>query len=407
VDYDILIIGGGIVGISLVSALSHLPLRIALIEQKPLSIDSQKDWGGRPIALNYASSRILKNLIPWSDLAAHINPIETVHISEQGRFAAARIKAREMNVPVLGYVIPANALMRIFTQALMQKAALMPLTLHVLNPAQCVALTKHHMSWQAVIKQNDQSLTLFARLVIAADGSHSSTRQLVGIDIQNVNEGQTAVSTTLHMAHPSAHTAYQRFTKQGIIAGLPLLGNKLGFVWTAPNALIAELTLLNPSDFLTRIQHVFAYRLGKFLAYDTPSVSPIKSFIAAPQAQPGFILLGNAAHTLSPIAAQGLNLALQDMASLVDILTKVLDTTKDLADPRISQDYLTARLPVQKQLLRFTEHLPNIFKLQFGPLTLLRNSGLLAFDLIPYLKRNTSRRLMGIYGRLPSLVRSS
>ncbi len=181
----------------------------------------------------------------------------------------------------------------------------------------------------------------------------------------------------------------------------------MGLVWTAEQSVIDELQLLTESDFLMRLQTVFAYRLGEFLERGKLSVYPVKSFIAELQAQPGLVLLGNAAHTLSPIAAQGLNLALQDMAELTDILTEAFHAKKDLADPSISQTYLAARLPVQKQWMGFTENLASLFKQKFAPLTLLRNSGLLTFDLVFPFKRNIARRLMGIFGRLPPLVRGS
>ncbi len=406
-DYDILIIGAGIVGVSLVLALSHLPLRIALIEQAPLNqTDSAPVTESKPIALNYASVRILQTLIPWLDLSACANPIEAVHISEQGCFAAARITAKEMAVTALGYVVPGAQLGWILTKALFQEnKTSRQLALDIFNPAQCQALIKKAHTWEAVITEKGEAKTICARLVIAADGSHSVVRQLLDIAIKKQSEGQAALVTTLNLARHHHHIAYQRFTTQGIIALLPLLGNKVGFVWTAPQPIIEELQLLTESEFLVRVQSLFAYRLGYFLESGPLNIYPIKSFIAESQVQPGLILLGNAAHTLSPIAAQGLNLALQDMAELADILTQAFNMKKDLMDPSIGQRYLAARLPLQKQLIRFSENLGNVFKQKFGPLTFIRNGGLLAFDLITPLKINTSRRLMGISGRLSPLVR--
>ncbi|BBB14969.1 2-polyprenyl-6-methoxyphenol 4-hydroxylase [Candidatus Rickettsiella viridis] len=406
-DYDILIMGAGMVGTSLALALSHLPLRIAIIEKTSFNLDITPNLDSKPIALNYASSRILKNLIPWTDLSAYANPIEQVHISEAGCFAAARIKAKAMGVSALGYVIPASLLGCAFTKALIPLTeGSKPLRLDLFNPAQCQALLKNEQVWEAHITTETGELqTISARLVVAADGSDSIVRQLLGIKVQAQSKGQMALVTTLKLARHHHHTAYQRFTSQGVMAALPLLGNQVGFVCTAPQHQIEERQSLSKSEFLAWVQSLFAYRLGQFLESGSLRSYPIKSFIAEPQAQAGLILLGNAAHTLSPIAAQGLNLALQDMAELADRIAKAFVAQKDLADSSISQAYLAARLPAQKQLIGLTENLGRLFQEKFRPLTLIRNSGLLAFDLVSPLKQNISRRLMGTHGRLSPLVR--
>lgn len=406
-DYDVLIVGAGMVGASLALALSPLPLRIAVVEKTLFNLDTIPNLESKPIALNYASSRILQNLLPWEELSVYANPIEQVHISETGCFSVARIKAKTMGVSALGYVIPAAVLGSIFANALMQLAkASKPLRLDLYHPAQCNHLVKKQQTWEAQITTAAGELqTISARLVVAADGSDSVVRRLLGIKVKNEKEGQMALMTRLKLARHHHHTAYQRFTPSGVIAALPLLGNQVGFVYTAVKHQIEEQQLLSNSEFLAWVQSLFAYRLGQFLESGPLHVYPIKSFIAEPQVQAGLILLGNAAHTLSPIAAQGLNLALQDMAELADLIVKAFVAKKDLADASISQAYLQVRLPAQKQLIGLTENLSTLFQEKFMPLTLIRNSGLLAFDLVSPLKRNVSRHLMGIHGRLPALVR--
>lgn len=408
-DYDIIIVGAGIVGTSLALALAHLPLQIAVLEKIPFnSTDSIPEPQGKPIALHYASSCILQTLIPWLDLAAYGNPINAVHISEAACFATGRITAQEIGVSALGYVISATQLAWICIKALLHvaKSNVKKSTLTLFNPAYCQALVRTKQVWEThVVTSQTESLTITAPLLIAADGSHSLVRHLLGIGIQQKSTDQLALVTSLHLARHHRHIAYQRFIDEGIVACLPLLGNRVGFIWTAVQAVIDPLQSLTESDFLDRVQSLFGYRLGKFLASDPLHVYPIKSFIAERQAQSGLILLGNAAHTLSPIAAQGLNLALHDMAELANILTHAFHKQTSFADPEISQAYLAARSRAQKQVMGFTKNLSCLFNQTFGPLTLLRNSGLLAFDCFSPLKRTISRRLMGIHGRLPPLVR--
>jgi len=406
-DYDILVIGAGVVGTSLVLALAHLPLRIALVEQRAFESADPPALKNKPIALNYASIHILQTLVPWSALSVHANPIKMVHVSEQGRFAAARIKAKEMGVTALGYVIPATQLNKVCTEALLQRATVSKnekYGIDLYNPAQCKALTKTTNGWEILITtpKNKTALTIHARLLIVADGSHSVTRNLLGIKVKKQRVEQRALSATLSLARHHHYTAHQRFTREGVVACLPLSENNVGIIWTAAHPFIDELSVCAEFDFLARLQSIFSYHLGKFVTSGPRCVYSTKSFIAELQAKPGLVLLGNAAHTLSPIAAQGLNLALLDMVELVDILIQAVYENKDLADPWISQTYLTNRLPPQRRSIGFTENLASVFRLRFIPLTLLRSSALLAFDLVPFFKKNISRRLMGIHGRFPA-----
>lgn len=154
---------------------------------------------------------------------------------------------------------------------------------------------------------------------------------------------------------------------------------------------------------MENLQQQFSYRFGKLLHMTKPQIYPIKSCISGTQAQAGLILLGNAAHTLLPIAAQGLNLGLQDMAECVDVIANALEYDIDLADASLALSYLKSRLTAQRRIINFTEQLTRLQTR--GPLTFIYNNGLLAMDLLSPCKRNLSRHLMGIHGRLPSLVR--
>lgn len=407
-DYDILIVGAGIVGSSLALALSNLPLKVALIEKMPFKCNSVLPLNSKPIALNVSSIRILQTLSLWPALAPYANPIESVHISQQGYFAQSRISAKDMGVPQLGCVIPAARLGKEFIKALTQRAASktsLQASLDLFNPAECQAIKKLEQGWEVTLTQQDEKLIIYPRLVIAADGSDSTVRNLLNIDIKTRRKSEAALTTMLDISRHHRHIAYQRFTDNGIIACLPLIDDKIGVVWTAAEQTINELRLLPAADFLEKLQQHFSYRFGKLLLNTKPQVYTLKSFIAETQAQPGLILLGNAAHTLLPIAAQGLNLALQDMSELADIIANALSTKKDLADPSLSLSYLNARLTVHKQVMRFTEQLVERFQTGSKSLTFIYNNGLLAMDLFSPCKRNLSRRLMGIHGRLPNLIR--
>lgn len=409
-DYDILIVGAGVVGSSLALALSNLPLRIALIEKKPFKEDAKLSdnlHNDKPIALNAASIQILQTLSLWPALLPCANPIESVHISQQGYFAQSRINAKQLGIPQLGYVVPAAGLGAECTKALIQcsinkipKAA----SLDLFNPAQCQAINKLPQTWEVTFTQQQEKFIIYPRLIVAADGSDSTVRKLLNIGIKISSETKAALVATLTMSCHHQHIAYQRFTDSGIIACLPLVGNKIGLVWTATKPIIDALPDLLLTDFVEKLQQHFNYRFGKLNCDNKPQIYPLKSFIAEIQAQPGLVLLGNAAHTLLPVAAQGLNLALQDMSVLADIIADSLLTKKDVAGAGLSHAYLNARLSIQKQIIGFTEQLEQL-QTRFKPLTFIYNNGLLAMDILPVCKRSLSRRLMGTHGRLSRLIR--
>lgn len=408
-NYDVIIMGGGLVGSVLALALSKYPLQIALVEQRSFALAPPIDTGAsKPIALNYASIAILKNLGLWSAIASMVSPIHAVHISEQGTLASAKIQAQAIGVSTLGHVISAAQLAWKLTQALRHASAQGNIDLW--NPARCQGLNRHAHGWEVTIQTDTTSQTLDASLVIATDGVNSTARQLMGISLQKKNEAfkTQALVTTLHTSKLHDQVAYQRFTQQGILAFLPLLRkNRVGLVWTAPEMTIQTLIQLDDADFLARLHALFPKRLGSFSAKEAVQAHTLETFIAKKQAEPGFILLGNAAHTFSPIAAQGLNLALHDMAVLVDQIWVTLDAKKPLSHPSLTEQYLQQRLPAQRQIMSFTQRLTQIFSPRVQGLTLLRNSGLLVFDFIPLFKKTVSRRLMGIQGRLPTLIRGT
>lgn len=407
-DYDILIVGAGVVGTSLALALSHLPLQIALIEKAPFDSDAASSLlpKSKPIALNLASLRILQTLNVWPALEAYTNPIESVHISKQACFALSRINAKDLGVPQLGAVIPAARLGYELTKTLLQIAASKTArgALDLYNPARCESISQHEGAWQVVFNHlQDKKRIIYPRLIIGADGTDSTVRSLLNIGLKISSTSEAALTTFIDISCHHQHIAYQRFTQQGIIASLPLRDNKIGLVWTSTQQTIEALQNLTESEFLENLQQHFSYRFGKLLHVTKPHVYSLKSGISETQAQAGLILLGNAAHTLLPIAAQGLNLGLQDMAECVDLVANAWQQHKDLADASLALSYLKSRSVAQQQIIGFTEQLTRLQTR--GPLTFIYNNALLAMDLLSPCKRNLSRRLMGIHGRLPSLVR--
>lgn len=392
-SYDITIIGAGPIGAALALALSPLPLRIALLEANPLSLQIKPEQDSRALALTYSSTQILKEIDVWPALSASATPIQTVHISDRGHFGFTRIKAQQENVPALGYVVPAYTLATELNKALFTGTK----SFTILNPAKVKSLQPAASGWHLTVETETGNKDLHSQLIIAADGTHSTIRSLLGITVTAKEYAQSALVTTITLARDHGNTAYERFLANGALAMLPMQNMQCGCVWTAPHAAIKTLLHLADEDFLQQLQMTFGYRLGKILTIGKRYTYPLKMIYANEQVRPGFVLMGNAAHTLHPIAAQGFNLGLGDAAALAKVLVEANHMGKNLSDLQLLESYVCSRQKTVAWIMRFTDQLTRFFAYEFMPLTVARDMGLLAIDLLPSLKHRLAKRLMGSF----------
>lgn len=403
--FDILICGAGLIGTSLALALAPLSLRVVVTEALPLKTDIDLQSDGRSLALNYASVKILEAIGVWPQLAEFATPIKTVHVSERGRFGKLRFNAEDEQVAALGYVIPAPLLAVTLNRALLAHK-----TLHLFNPAKVTALTKLHSllsdgaGYEVTLQNTAGEQKISAGLVIAADGANSILRELMGIVTQTQVYNQSALATRVTTTLPLNNIAYERFIAGGALALLPLAGNKAALILTGDNNFIQELNSLDEITFLQCVQSYFGQRLGAFLQVEKRHAYPLKSISANEQVKNNFVLLGNAAHTMHPIAAQGFNLGLQDVALLAEVIAKAVAGNRDFANLNHLQSYEQQRQKAQQRIMRFTHNLITIFTHDFLPLSLARSTGLKLLDLMPPIKHRLAAQLMGISGDLSKLT---
>jgi 2-octaprenyl-6-methoxyphenol hydroxylase len=396
-DYDLIIVGGGLVGASLCLALAHLPLRIALIEAKSFNSSNQNP---RSIALSYGSSRIFTGLEVWQDLLPFSTSILSIHVSDQGHFGTSLIQASDTKVPALGYIIAHSHINQILLNHLSQK------NIKLFAPAEITAINKNeHDDWQLQLSYNEQPLLLKTKLLIAADGNNSFIRQQQNIPVTEQCYPQSAILTKVTLKHPHQHIAYERFTKDGAIALLPLDENKASVVWTLPHSAAQE--IINGSDelFIEKLQKAFGFRLGNFLTVSAKYLLPLKMTVAQQQIKPGLLLLGNAAQSLHPIAAQGFNLALKHVAILAELINSHYHDNKEINYYLLLKEYEQQTKRDRQQIIKFTHYLTKIFSNNIFPLNAFRNSGLVLLDILPVPKKLFAKKCMGIHGRLPLLLR--
>jgi 2-octaprenyl-6-methoxyphenol hydroxylase len=399
-DYDILIAGGGMVGASLARAVAGLGLKIAVLEPVRAEAAVQPSYDDRVIALAYGSRLILDAMGVWKPLAANAQPIERIHISDRGHFGFAHLDCREESTPALGYVLTARAIGASLLADIETQAGL-----DWLSPANLLSfqtMTDHVL---ANIEVDGQIRQLSARLLVGADGGDSAVRRQLDPPLRQWTYGQTAVIANISPSKPHGNVAYERFTDSGPLALLPMSEHRCSLVWTQRDADVDELLGLDDAAFLQRLQRRFGFRLGRFHRLGRRAAYPLRFTQVKKMFAPRVLLIGNAAHSLHPIAGQGFNLGLRDVAQFADSLAQAAAQGEDPGATAVLQAYAAARMPDQQGVGLMTDGLARLFSNPLPPLRLARNAGLLALDMLPPLKRRLARQFMGLQGRLPRLSR--
>jgi 2-octaprenyl-6-methoxyphenol hydroxylase len=385
-DYDILIVGGGLTGLALGCAIRHLPLRIGIIDATTHISDN------RSIALSRGSQQFFEQQKLWSMLADAAACIKQVHVSDKGHFGMTRFTAEESRVPALGYVIPYKNLQNTLSQTLTIQGS-MRASINWICPATVQSMSPSENGWALTVNTGQ---TYTAQLIIAADGANSTIRKLQEIPVIEQYAGQTAIIANVHITRPHKHIAYERFTSKGAIALLPIDEKTYALIWTVPTEEAASYLALETKTFLSKLQHEFGYRLGRFTDA-TPRYSHVlKQCYAEQQIKPGIVLLGNAAHTLHPIAAQGFNLGLRDIDCLAKMIEQALNRHQSLGELKILEKYVNQRIGDQKKLMQFTNGLVRLFSHPSSIVRIPCNLGLLALNFPSPLKKAACRYAMGV-----------
>jgi 2-octaprenyl-6-methoxyphenol hydroxylase len=398
--YDLVIVGGGMVGASLAIALGGGPLRIALLEAVPFRADAQPSYDDRAIALAYGTHRIFTGMGLWEALRGETTPIHSIHISDRGHFGFTRLDCRDEGVEALGYVAVSRAMGAVLVERLQQ----LP-NVDVLCPAPVsnVVIGGHHA--EVVIDGAGAPRRLTANLVVAADGASSRVRDWLGIGALRWEYGQTAVITNITPERPHHNRAFERFTDSGPLALLPMADNRCSVVWTVRGKHADEVMALDEASFLNALQERFGGRLGTFLRTGARRAYPLMLVRAEEHVRPRLALIGNAAHTLHPVAGQGFNLGLRDVAVLAEVLSDAAAAGRDIGTLDVLQSYAQWRRRDQFKMIAFTDGLARVFANPLAPLRVLRDVGLLAVDVVPYIKHTLTRHTMGLAGKLPRLAR--
>lgn len=401
---DVAIAGGGLVGASLALALAQLQLKVALIEAAPFGALDQPSFDERSTAISNGSRRIFEALGVWPLIEREATAIRRIHVSDRGRFGFTRIDAKEQGLSALGYVV----VNRVMGAALWRRLQAEP-SIDVLAPAKVQSMQLQPHSQRIECETEGGVRIVAAKLAIAADGARSTLRQTAGIGSSTWDYEQVALVSNVLSQHFHDHVAYERFTDAGPLALLPLTEGRLGVVWTFRPNTAREMATLGDAEFLARLQDTFGFRLGRFTRVGQRQLYPLALTRSDEYVAERLAIVGNAAQTLHPIAGQGFNLGLRDAVSLAEVLADGLAQGGefDAGDGMWLQRYREWRAADRSNIVRFTDGLVRVFSQPLGPIKLLRDAGMLAFDLMPAAKDALSQLSLGAAGRVPRLARGA
>jgi 2-octaprenyl-6-methoxyphenol hydroxylase len=389
-DFDLIIVGAGLAGNCLALALKDSGLKLAIVEASNPSALRDAPQGERALALAAGTIILLESLQAWSGIAAKASPIKRIHVSDRGHFGKTRITAREQGVDALGYVI----LARDIEQHMAELVEQCNITRYF--DSRVAGLISGLDAINISLKQYGKSINLSAQLLVGADGGQSTVRKLLEIPQQISDYGQTALVTTVESSLPHADTAYERFTASGPLAFLPIKSRLSSVVWTRTHEQAEELISASETEFLNELQCCFGYRLGALKLVAPRRAFPLSLVRAEKMVSDRCVIIGNAAHQLHPVAGQGFNLGIRDVAELAQMLNSQALRNADLGDAELLSGYVSSRQHDHDKTIGFTNNLVGIFSTNWLPLVVARNFGLNLLDQLPSVKRLLGQHAMGL-----------
>ena len=405
--FDVAIVGGGMVGISLALLLAEQQgLKILLIESQSMAVQSatqpnySPSFDARSTALSWASRKIYQSVGLWDRLQLHLSDITQIHVSDRGHGGLTRMTADDADVEALGYVVENRWLGSVLLEHLNQSKVEVHMNSEVAELKPLSSGMQMHLKGGDSSNSELENHLVEASLVVIADGAESQTAKKLGIYSDTTSYNQTAIIANVELEKSHNGIAYERFTDQGPMALLPLADydgqHRSALVWARPTEIAEQLMSSSDADFLQSLQKIFGYRLGRFKNIGERGSYHLALGIANEQVRRNVLLMGNSAHSLHPVAGQGFNLSLRDAAALASIVQRAREGSRPIGSLEVLEEYYQEQLSDQRNTLMFSDSLTKSFGRSSSLAALGRNAGLLTLDLIPGLRQRFARFGMGM-----------
>ncbi|HEY5047431.1 MAG TPA: FAD-dependent monooxygenase [Rhizomicrobium sp.] len=398
---DVVIAGGGMVGLTLSLALAQGGLKVVVVDPVPAKTVVDERFDGRVSALAYSSVRMFEALGVWHDLEADAQPIHDILVTDAGLGRTPSPFSLHFDHREIGRPMGAIAENRHIRRALYAAVARAK-SITLRSPASLVDLEDNG---QAIVAKLEDGNAIAASLAVAADGRESPMRERMGIGTIGWSYPQWGLVTTVAHERPHNGTAYEHFLPSGPFAILPMTGNRSSLVWTEREDSASAMMKLTGADFDAEVARRFGAHLGATEATGPRWCYPLRFHLARAYVRPRFAVAGDAAHGIHPIAGQGLNLGLKDVAALAEVVLDGARLGLDIGDLNLLKRYERWRRFDSFTLAAATDGLNRLFSNDIAPLRLARDVGLGIVDGIGPLRRFFMRHAGGDVGKLPRLMR--
>jgi 2-octaprenylphenol hydroxylase len=409
-EFDVVIVGGGMVGASLACALADSGLRLAVLDSQPIAASAgsstrpaeEPAFDPRVSAITPVSQQFLHEIGAWDAIASQrLSPYTDMHVWDGDGTGSIHFAAADVHAELLGHIIENSVILAALQQRLGGNniTLLAPVTLTSLTPPDSA-------SPEALVRiELADGRCLSTRLLVAADGANSTVRELAGFQTREWDYQHHAIVTTVRTALPHRQTAIQRFMDAGVLAFLPLRTNPeegieeqrhCSIVWSVLPEVAQGLMALDDTAFARELQAAIENRLGTIESVDKRSSFPLRQRHAHSYVQQGIALIGDAAHTIHPLAGQGVNLGLQDASVLAAEILQALNKGRDFADLRTLRRYQRRRIGHNLGMMWMMEGFKRLFAEQPLAVRWLRNAGMAGLDKTVLLKNQIMRSAMGI-----------
>ncbi len=396
-ECDVLIVGGGMVGLTLAAALGGAGLMVRVVDRTPVAATTEPEFDGRASAIAAGSREVLDAIGAWPAMAAHAGPILEIRVSDGASPLFLHYDHDELGVGPLGHIVENRHIRR----ALLDRLAALE-RVRVIGGREVVAIDRGALGAEARL---DDGQRLAARLIVAADGRDSPVRQGAGIGVTAWRYDQAGIVCTVAHARPHRGIAQERFLPSGPFAILPMTGNRSSIVWTERADLAPRLLALDDAGFADELARRFGDYLGDLRVVGPRFSYKLSLLHAERYVDHRLALIGDAAHAMHPIAGQGFNIGIRDVAALAEVVVDALRLGLDPGATTVLERYQRWRRFDNTVMLALTDGLNRLFSNGIAPLRLARDAGLAAVDKLPALKRVLMRHAMGQVGELPRLVR--